>query len=59
MNKKTRDAFYSLWTLAIFLCIGLSLFVMLLASCVKAGDIANDTASDTASETITEIDEDE
>ncbi|MCD7845764.1 MAG: hypothetical protein LUG57_07945 [Oscillospiraceae bacterium] len=37
MNSKTRNSFYSLWSMAILLCLALSIFVLLFASCSKGG----------------------
>ena len=35
MNTRSRDGFYTLWTLAIFLCILLALFAVFFVSCQK------------------------
>ncbi len=35
MNSRSRDGFYALWTLAIFLCILLALFAVFFVSCQK------------------------
>jgi lysophospholipase L1-like esterase len=44
LNTRSRNGFYSLWTLAIILCLILSLFSVLLASCTKAeSDSADST----------------
>ncbi len=52
MSKKTKDSFYSLWTLAILLCLALSVFALLFASCSKGGTA--ETATETETETETE-----
>ncbi len=38
MNRRTRDSFYSLWSVAIILCFLLALFTVLFVSCQKAPD---------------------
>lgn len=43
MSNKTRNSFYSLWSLAILLCLALSIFVLLFASCSKGGSVEAET----------------
>lgn len=43
MNSRSRDGFYTVWTLAIFLSVLLALFAVFFVSCQKAPETAEDT----------------
>lgn len=47
MNSRSRDSFYSLWTIAIYLGILLALFAVFFVSCQKAPETADSTLSST------------
>lgn len=41
MNKRTRDSFYSLWTVAILICLAVCIFLLAYVSIVDGGEAAS------------------
>lgn len=57
VNSRSRDRFYSLWTIAIYLSVFLALFALFFVSCQKAPETAEEPSIDeTLSETEPEAD---
>lgn len=45
MNRRSRDGFYAIWTMAIFLSLILAMFTVFFVSCQKAPETAEDSAA--------------
>lgn len=57
MNSRSRDSFYSLWTIAIYLGVLLALFIVFFVSCQKAPETSEDdlpTAGEASGEMVQE-----
>lgn len=54
MNSRSRNFFYSLWTIAIYIAILLAIFTVLFVSCQKAPETAEEAQTDALEETLGE-----
>lgn len=58
MNSRSRDGFYALWTIAIYLSVFLALFIVFFVSCQKAPETEEDLATEIVGEASGEIADD-
>lgn len=56
MNSRTREGFYALWTLAILICLGVCVFLLIWVSFADGGDAAQTTpAQDSQTDAQTDV----